>query len=211
MTLPLRAEYDQLVAKKKRLHLEIVEAKKNIRVAKRNVLDHEKARIVLTEISKETQKETKKRIESLITLAIRSVFDEKYTFKMRFETKNNRVYAYPIVEEDGMEMDPEEDMGGGIIDVISVALRIILWHMESPRKRNVLLIDEPFRFTGKLVEKAGYMIKYLSENLVFQVIMLSHDDALIDICDRIYKITKRKKVSKVVLIKSESRKIRRRA
>jgi len=203
--------YDTLLAKKIRLASEIRKSKSGLRIAEKVIANHEKARIVLTEIAKSTQEEIKGRIEKLVTLAIRSVFKEQdFSFEIRFETKNNRVYAYPVITEFGNEMDPKEDMGGGIIDIISTALRIILWHIESPRKRNVLIFDEPFRFTGKLVGRAGYMIKYLSENLGFQVIMLSHDDELIEFCDRLYKVTRRRDVSQVTLIKSDERKIRRR-
>lgn len=211
MNMQIQATYDQLAAKKALLISKVKKKKRQKRTLSRQIKAFEKARIVFTEVSKEAQNETKRRIENLITLAIRSVFENRdYTFKMMFETKNNRVYAYPIVIEGNTELDPKEDMGGGIIDIISIALKIILWHMEDPRHRNVLIIDEPFRFTGKLVGKAGYMLKYLSENLNIQIIMCSHDDELISMCDKVYKISREGDRSKITLIKQPERKIKRR-
>jgi DNA repair exonuclease SbcCD ATPase subunit len=211
MTSSIKTTYDQLAAKKDCLLESAKNKKRKIRQLKREITQYEKARVVFTEVSKISQQETKKRIENLVTLAIRSVFENsEISFKINFETKNNRIYAYPIMQENGLEFDPKEDLGGGIIDIISIALKIILWHLEDPRKRNVLILDEPLRFTGKLVTKAGAMIKYLAKNLNLQIIMVSHDDALIDICDQVHKIHKANRQSKISLIKTPARKIRRR-
>lgn len=187
-------------------------AKRDKEYYKKQLLDHEKLRWVFTEVARETQEEIKNRIEKLITLAIRSVFDREFTFKLDLQNKNNRVYAVPTIIDGEHEFtDIKEDLGGGMIDIISLAFKIVLWSLESPKKRNVFIVDEPFRFTGKLVKKAGYMLKYLSKELQFQVIMVSHDDELIDICDRVYGVSHNGKHSVVELLKGEKRrKIKRR-
>ena len=191
---------------------EMQRAKRDLKYYKEQMLDHEKLRWVFTEVARETQKEIKDRIENLITLAIRSVFDREFTFKIDLQNKNNRVYAVPTIIDGEHEFtDIKEDLGGGMIDIISLAFKIVLWSLESPKKRNIFIVDEPFRFTGKLVKKAGYMLKYLSKELNFQVIMVSHDDELIDICDRVYGVTHNGKHSVVELLKGEKRrKIKRR-
>lgn len=202
--------YDNLVAKKANALNDLRKSKRQIKKLNKKFKDHEKARIVITEIARVTQNEIKERIEKLVTLSIKSVFDDRdFSFKMRFERKNNRLYAIPIVMEHGEEYDPEEDMGGGLIDIISLSSEIVLWHMEDPRKRNIIIIDEPFRFTGELVTKAGYMLKYISEKLDLQILMISHEDELINFCDRVYKVQRKGLISSVKLIKGE-RKIKRR-
>jgi DNA repair exonuclease SbcCD ATPase subunit len=211
MTMPLQASYDSLLAKKIRIENETRRLHRKIVVSEREIISHEKARIILTEIQKSTQKDTKEKIESLVTLAIRSVFtDRDFNFKLDFQRKNNRIYVYPIVEEYDQEYSPEDDLGGGIVDIISIAMRVVLWHMESPRTRNTIILDEPFRFTGQLAVKAGEMLKYLSEKLNFQVIMVSHNDDLIRMCDQVYKVTRRRSTSFSTLVKKMQRVIRRR-
>ena len=127
--------YDKLVAAKAAALKLLKTSKRKVKALKREHRDHEKARIVITELAKATQDEAKERIEKLVSLAIQSVFDDRdFSFKMKFERKNNRVYATPLVLEYGEEYDPKEDMGGGIIDIISLSLKIVLWHMEDPRK-----------------------------------------------------------------------------
>ena len=202
--------YDRLVATKAAALKLLKTSKRRVKALRREHRHHEKARIVITELAKATQDEAKERIEKLVSLAIQSVFDDRdFSFMMKFERKNNRVYATPLVMEYGEEYDPKEDMGGGIIDIISLALKIVLWHMQDPRKRNVLILDEPFRFTGKLITKAGYMLKFISDKLDLQIIMVSHEDELIDICDWVYRIRRKGTLSSVHQIKGQ-RKIRRR-
>ena len=208
----LEDRYKTLKQRRSFARAEFRKAKKDVRFYKRQVLDHEKLRWVFMEVSRTTQDEIKARIEHLITLAIRSVFEREFTFKLVLQNKNNRVYAIPTIIDGEHEFtDIKEDLGGGMIDIISLAFKIVLWSLESPKKRNVFIIDEPFRFTGKLVKKAGYMLKYLAQELDFQVIMVSHDDELIDICDRVYGVKHNGQHSVVSLLKGkQQRKIKRR-
>jgi DNA repair exonuclease SbcCD ATPase subunit len=219
-------EFEDLLSKVDDLTKSLEFAKKEYKRAKservkikRKILDYEKARIAINKYAKISQKETKKQIEYLVTLAIRSIFDREFTFKLDFQEKANKVYAVPIVIDGKHEFtNLKEDLGGSMVDIISLAFKIVLWSMEIPRKRPLFIIDEPFRFTGRLVKKAGYMLKYLSKELGFQVVMVSHDEELIDICDRVwgvihngkYSIVKLLKGGKIVWGKSIKRVIKRR-
>lgn len=191
------------------LRKELKLKKRKLRRHNRDIKAHEKARYILTEIGKKAQEQTKSKIEALVTLAIRTVFDRPLTFKLIFEEKRNHVEARPIILEGENEYVPKDDMGGGIIDIISFALRLVLWQLSNPRSDNVFILDEPFKFTGALIEKAGEMLQFLSKELGFQVIMVSHDDELIDICDRVYRIHHDGTESVIKLIKG-GRKIKRR-
>ena len=197
----LKLEYNKLVARRDDLRDQRKDKRKEIKELERDIENHYKARVVLTEVGKLTQKKFKRRVESLVTLAIRSVFDRPYRFHLEFEEVANRMQCTPVITEDDKEYMPKEDMGGGIIDIISFALRIVLWSMESPQSRNVFILDEPFKWTGILIEQAGAMLKRLSKELNFQVIMISHDEELINICDRVWRITHDGTRSKVKLIK----------
>jgi DNA repair exonuclease SbcCD ATPase subunit len=202
-------EFEDLLSKVDDLTKSLEFAKKEYKRAKsekikikQKILDFEKSRIAINKYAKKSQKETKKQIEYLVTLAIRSIFDREFTFKLDFQEKANKVYAIPIVIDGKDEFtNLKEDLGGSMVDIISLAFKIVLWSMEVPRKRPLFIIDEPFRFTGRLVKKAGYMLKYLSKELGFQVIMVSHDDELIDICDRVWGVIHNGKHSVVKLLK----------
>lgn len=148
-----------------------------------------KAKWILVEVSKKTQENLKKNIDKLVNLCLNEVFpDRNFNFKTEFQIKRNKMECEFLVEVDGHEYSPKDDMGGSILDIISFALRIILWSMEKPRSRNVIIMDEPFRFSGRLITNAVTMVKELSEKLGIQFIINTHSDELIDIADRSWQV-----------------------
>jgi len=151
----------------------------------------EKARAVLNEAGLKVQEVFKHKVENLMTLAIRSVFDRPYDFKLIFEKKRNTVECRPVIFLEENELDPKEDMGGSIIDIISFVFRVVLWSLDRPRKRNVFVLDEPMRFVekGDNIERAGQMLKHISKELGFQIIMVTHEPELVKIGDRIWKVS----------------------
>lgn len=187
----MRSKIDALKTKADRLSGELSSVRKQIK-EKREERDaliksielHEKARQVINEAAKNTQQFFKAQVETLVTTAIRTVFDRPFEFKLIFEEKRNKIEARPVIKEGENEYDPKDEMGGGIIDIISFALRVVLWSLQTNRTRNVFILDEPFKWTGALMVKAGMMLKELSDKLGIQVIMITHDDELMDISDK---------------------------
>jgi DNA repair exonuclease SbcCD ATPase subunit len=161
-----------------------------------------KARWVITQVSQVTQQAFKERVESLVTLAIHSVFDRPYQFVMNFEQQRNKVVCVPMVKEGEIELIPKDEMGGGIIDVISFAFRVILWSLQNPRSRNVFILDEPMKWVGKgeRLQRAGQMFHQLSHRLGFQLIIASHEPELAEIADRAFQVTHDGQSSTVTLI-----------
>lgn len=199
--IDLRREVNILISKKNNLIDEKKIKKNKLTAIKKDIINHKKARSVLLEVSEQTQNKIKVRIEEIITLALQSVFDEKFIFVLKFLQKRNRVEAIPIIKIGDEEFEPKDELGGAIIDIISFVFRPILWGIAKERTRPIFILDEPFRFTGSLVEKAGEMVKFLSEKLGLQIIIISHDSRLIKFCDQVYKVKKIGKTSSVKKIK----------
>lgn len=158
-----------------------------------------KARWVLTEVTKLTQEMFKEKVESLITMAIRTVFKRDFVFELIMERKRNRFECRPVVKENGCEFDLKFDRGGGLIDIISFVFRVVNWNMEKPRSRNVFFLDEPFRFIGKgkMLARVGEMLKKISDKLNFQVIMVTHDVEFKKLADKVFYVGRNKGVSSI--------------
>jgi len=167
----------------------IVQKKEEVKKKEEQILKHEKARWVFTEVARLTQEKFEGRVNSLATMAIKSVFDRPFSFKLLFERKRNALECTPVVMEGENTYIPKDDMGGGIIDIISFAFRVVLWGMEKPRSRALLVLDEPFRFMGSLSTRAGQMIRELSNKLNLQFLIVTHEPELAAIGDSTYWIT----------------------
>lgn len=151
------------------------------------------ARTALTEFAQQSQEEIKTSIEDLVTLALRSVFDREWSFKLYFERKRNDFTIRPVIVENGEEFDPKDELGGGAIDIISYALRVILFSLSDDANdyERVMILDEPMKFvgTGDTLSRAGSMIKEIAERLEIQTIMVTHDEELAEISDVAYEVT----------------------
>ncbi|KKM00110.1 hypothetical protein LCGC14_1807670 [marine sediment metagenome] len=201
--MTLRIRYEKLKTKKEVLESEIQSKRQHFNTLQQQYQNLIKARWILTEVAKETQIRFKAKVESLVTMAIQSVFDRPFKFVLEFERKRNKLECRPIVMEGDAEYVPKDDLGGGIIDIISFALRVVLWSLQQPRSRNTLILDEPMKYVGKgeLLDRAGQMLREVSHRLGIQLILVTHEPQLADIADIAYEVEHVKGKSVVKMIK----------
>jgi len=154
------------------------------------MVDSEKAQIIMQKVAKETQESIKFHVEDLVTTAIESVFPETYKFLLEFEIKRNRTEINILLLKNGEKVSPMDSSGGGLIDVISFALRLSLWSLYKGKKQSIMILDEPFKFLSRdLQDKAGQMLKQLSSMLGIQVIMVTHIPDLIRNADMVFDLS----------------------
>ena len=166
------------------------------------------AKFLMTEVQQAVMVRFKERVESLVTMAINSVYDRKLGFELIFEEKHGQMECRPILYEfvGGFKEiydDPEDDVGGGLLDVTSIAFRIVLWALEEPKSRPIFWLDEPGKNMGALIGLFGQILKKLSHELHLQMIIITHDQELIEIGDRSFHVTHDDLESRVILIKSK--------
>jgi DNA repair exonuclease SbcCD ATPase subunit len=162
----------------------------------------ETAQAFIQQVAKETQDKIRCHLEDIVQLAIDTCFPNEYEFFIRFEIKRGRTEAALVFEQNGIEVDPMESSGGGVVDVSSFALRIATWSLS--KTDNVIVLDEPFKhLSTNLQGRAGEILKRLSDKLKLQILMSTHIENIVDVSDRIFEVRRVKegrfKVSKVEL------------
>jgi len=205
----LEDRYKDIRTRRKHLSEMIQRNKEIVERTKKDVQDYTTARSVLTTVAMKTRENFKSRVEGLVTMAIRSVFDRPFRFVLKFEESRNKAVAVPVVMEGENEYIPKDDLGGGIIDLISFAFRVVLWTMTNPRSRSVFILDEPMKWVGKgeLLEKAGQMLRRISHKLNVQLIIVTHEPELAEIADRSFLVTHKNGLSTVTLMGKDEEKI----
>src|SRR4030067_2461637 len=133
----------------------------------------QKARVLIAEAGKYTQSYLKDYIESMVTTALQAVFEEDYQFVIDFDIKRNKPEAKISLKLRGEETDPKDSCGGGILDIVSFTLRIVLYSIQNPKTDNTIILDEPFRFLHGKMENTMKMVKDLSKKLGIQFIIVS--------------------------------------
>ena len=161
----------------------------------------EQAQVFLQTVAQNTQEKLKYQIEDVVNLALESVFPNEYEFKINFNVSRGKTDAELIFldKRTGKTIDPMEASGGGVVDITCFALRISAWALENGTD-NLIILDEPFKFVSKdLVERAGEILKTLSEKMKLQVIMVTHIPEFIDVADKVFEVKKNEKgISRIV-------------
>jgi len=166
-----------------------------------NKFNNEKAKYILNEVAKITQENFRAYIEEMVSLALKIVFDRDFKFIMEIEIKRGRSECKLMVKEgDGEPFIPKEEMGGGLVDLISIVLRMVMWSLEQPRSDNVFILDEPLKFLGhgELLDKALSVIRNIAKRMNIQLIMVSHEPELIKLADRAWLVSHKAGKSLVV-------------
>ena len=172
------------------------EQKKNITVLDARSLSLEEAQIFLQGVAKETQEQIRFNIEDIVNSCLDAVFPSQYVFRVIFEIKRGKTEARLVLMEGEEELDPLLANGGGLIQILSFALRVALLIISKNRK--VLIFDEPFVAVSADLEARAYEImQKMSKELGIQVIFISHRDAAISIADKVFTVAKKGRVAKV--------------
>lgn len=159
----------------------------------------DKAKVVLRLVAAELQEQLKYHISEIGTLALSAVFDDPYELLVDFVERRGKTECdIWLVDTEGNRLDPKDATGGGVVDVVSFALRIALWSLLRPKKRALLILDEPFRFlSADLRPKAAEMLKEISRRLGIQILMVTHSEILAEAGERTFLVGQRNGISQI--------------
>lgn len=165
---------------------ELLHAKKNLKETKEKIrVEQERCEHIaeVTKLVQDTcqniQNSVHKKIADIVNRCLEVVFDDPYEFRIVFEKKRNKTEARLVFARDEEEIDPYTAAGGGVIDIVSFALRLACLCMQKPKRRSVLILDEPFRFVSrKLLVRVNQMIHSLSQEMDMQFVIITHTEEL---------------------------------
>lgn len=185
--------------------LEDIERKQQEREAHRErTLILEQVRAFIQKFAVMTRQVIVAGLEEIVTTCLQIAFDERYSFRIEVDTSRNETGVEFIVLKqttDGLiELPPTDNMGGGVIDVVAIALSFgLLKVMENPPD-GPILYDEPAKMiSGDRVLPIARIIQELRPLFGRQVILVTHHDLIADSLDRSYRVSQEDGVVKVVL------------
>lgn len=140
-----------------------------------------------------------KEVQTLVSKALTAVFDRPYECKLTQEVKRGQPEVSLTVVDNGREMDPVTSMGGGIVDVISLALRVVVWTLMPNKTDGVIILDEPARLVNSdsSVKNLGALLKLLSESLGVQFIVVTNRNSLSLEASSVFEVSKEGNESRV--------------
>lgn len=146
---------------------------------------NEKVQKLLQLTSDFARQQAKSRIEEIVTSALTVVFGKDYKFQLSLEVRANRPEVDYWLESEGIVTQlkpPDYDRGGGVADVVSLALRLAV--AELSEVQGPILFDEPAKcVSAEYSEGVAYFLKEYSQRFGRQIIMITHSSELAKIGD----------------------------
>lgn len=145
-------------------------------------------------VGETVRREVKGKIEKLVSSVLTNVFEEPFQFKIDIVRRRNQVEVDFDISSRAMEGDILGVRGGGIADVVSIALRIIL--AEMFKIKGPLILDEPLRMVSEeyLPNVASFLVE-LSKKFDRQIICITHNKTLAAAASKQFRIRLEKGVS----------------
>jgi len=212
----LRTRHSQAQGQRDLLISQRREKEEELAAARQDIELWRDVQILLSKASEFARQQLKTRIEQTVTAALAAIFNDS-TMKFEIEMGNiggkpaadwRVVSCYEMPAKAGDEdvkisaytvvASPEDAKGGGVTDVVSLALRLALLELSRPKPGGPVLLDEPAKMVSQeyLSNLAAFLKQYAAKT-GRQIIMVTHHDVLADVADTGYKVTQRNGVSEV--------------
>ena len=177
---------------------------------KKILKDKEKYIDVLTKVALLFQKtsefareQSKRQIEDTVTKCLQFIFETDIEFIIELSESRSVPIAEFFVQSNypegySVKTKPEISRGGGVVDIISLALRIAFLQQNQPKLSGPLILDEPGKHVSNdYVFNLGEFLKKSSNLFDRQIIMVTHNPHLSQICDKAFQVVNKKGVSQV--------------
>jgi len=139
------------------------------------------------------RQELRDRVENLVTRGLKAVFlREDFEFGFNVSLKRDVFGVVPVLRSKFGDRDLEtgivEGHGGGVADVVSFLLRVIVLSLARPAVAPVLILDESFRHVSpEYLRGCSTLLKELSSSAGIQFLLITHKDEMLDAADVIYQ------------------------
>src|SRR5690606_32113602 len=150
-------------------------------------------RLLLGKVSELARARIKTHIEATVTAALQAVLGRAdMRFEVRIRDHGGQTAAdWLVVSDHGGEevaAEPEDGRGGGVLDIVSIALRMAVIELSRPRLGGPLLIDEGGKHVSRqyLTALAEFLKQY-AERTGRQVIYVTHSPELAAAAHKAYR------------------------
>jgi DNA repair exonuclease SbcCD ATPase subunit len=182
----------QLVSKE----MELVQAIDDIEV-------WQQVKILFGKVSEFAREQLKLKIEETVTAALQAIFEsDNISFAIDIRTVNGKPSAeWSVINNYGdvsVTANPEDAKGGGVTDVVSLALRLALLELTRPKPLGPIILDEPGKMISKeyLPNVAAFLKQYLQKT-GRQGIMITHHETLAEVADSSWRVSQTNGISEV--------------
>lgn len=179
--------------KKAKLNEQINENNIKLKKIKEEIELLEKVTLVFQKTSEFARDQAKTQIETLVTKCLQYVFETNVEFEIEISELRNKAsaefYVTNVVDDIIIRTKPELSRGGGVVDIVSLALRIAFLQTHKPPIEGPLILDEPAKHVSDdYIYNVGEFLQKVSEMFNRQIIMVTHNQHLSALASKTYRV-----------------------
>lgn len=127
-------------------------------------------------------------VANIISHGLSLVFEEPMELLIVSKVRADVTTVDLKIVQNGVETDIMGAKGGTVIALVNVLVRALLVLSARPPLRRILILDEPFGLADdQYIPSFGELLRELVDRLGFQIIIVSHEAALVDVADFAYE------------------------
>ncbi len=185
-------KYIQAIGRKEQIEKLILSTEKEIEKTAASLDNLQKVDSLFKITSDYARQQSKLQIESIVSNCLSVIFEKPLRFIIELKEMRNRSSAEFFIAEEGEEpYGIIDSRGGGVVDIVSLSLRIAFLLKTKPKIEGPLILDEPAKHVSMdYIYNVADFLKKISLEFNRQIILISHDDHLSAMADQSYKVIK---------------------
>jgi DNA repair exonuclease SbcCD ATPase subunit len=153
----------------------------------------QKVKLLLQNASQFAREQSKTQMEYLVTQCLQYIFDPSMEFRIQLIEKANRIegdfFVVSKINNSEIVTRPQDSRGGGVVDVISLALRVAMMEIHDPKIDGPIILDEPAKHVSEdFIGNVAEFLKQISTLFNRQIIMVTHNHHLLESADVCYNV-----------------------
>lgn len=185
------------------LHRSAKEGMDKVLAARKLAATSSGAHSLLTKLADRRREDVRVRVERIVVAALRAVFGPRISFRFDVSVLRGVVAIKPEIgfaQPDGtFAFIGVDRVAGGVVDVLSLALRVSVLLARRPQLRPILIADEPLKhLSDEYLPAAAEMLRRLCDECGLQMLIVSHEPDVSLRAHRVHKVSRTARGSTVV-------------
>jgi DNA repair exonuclease SbcCD ATPase subunit len=199
----LKIQYQRASGRLDELKAQQSDKEQNLVQAKKDVELWQQVQLLLGWVSEESREQLKERIQETVTAALQAILcNDQIQFNIEIKTINGKPSAeWSVVScygDKAVSANPEDARGGGISDIVSLALRLSMLELSRPKPQGAVFLDEVGKhISAEFAPNVASFLQQYAEKTGRQIILITHQVALAEVADVRYQVKQVNGISEV--------------
>lgn len=148
-----------------------------------------KSQALLLKIASEAEEKILDFVSDIVSKGISDIFARPWQVVFKEEIKaGQKTLGIYLKKDNELETIPDA-VGGGVTQTVSILMRIVLIFLLKGKAEQLLVIDEALSHLAEThLPRAAEVIQKVATDLKIQIIMITHQEQLLDAADSIYQV-----------------------